>query len=306
MQAPESTTPCINNFPFVVPFIRWADLSTLASGYAMPPRRIYDHEFVYVISGAGEIIIEGQAHPANTDSLFLILPRAWHSFRACPAQPITLLGVHFDWVPQADSLLFPVFRPADEPVEEPLFRVPHLLPGWDLGTSPVLDLKGRSTVRHALEAVVMEYTREGATARLAAGALLAAAMVQITQEVQSLQHLKAMVPLGADALRRLERARALLETVGEPTLSIEAVAAQVGWSADHLRRVFRLALDTSPQKLQRAAHLRHAKQLMRHQNLTIAEVALRCGFEDASHFTRVFKQENNLTPRQFLALAKKA
>ncbi|MBV9863759.1 MAG: AraC family transcriptional regulator [Abitibacteriaceae bacterium] len=272
----------------------------------MPLRRIYDHEFVYVISGEGEIIIEGQAHPAHVDSLFLILPRVWHSFRACSHQSITLLGVHFDWVPQADSLLFPVFRPADEPVEESLFRVPRPLPGWDLHTLPFLDLKGRSPVRHALEAVVMEYSRESATARLAAGALLAATIIQITQESQSLHHLKVMPPLGADAMRRLERARALLETVGEASLSIEAVAAHVGWSADHLRRVFRLALDTSPQKLQRAARLRYAKQLMRHENLPISTIALRCGFEDASHFTRVFKQDNGLTPRQFLALAKKA
>lgn len=296
----------MSTLPFVVPFIRWADVSTLAAGYAMPPRRLYDHELVYVTAGAGEIVIAGQAHAATVDSLFFILPRAWHSFRARPDAALTLIGIHFDWTPQADSLLFPVFRAADEPVDEKLFRAPRLLPEWDSVKMPRLDLKGRLPVRRALEAVITEYAQEDTEARLGAGTLLAAAIVQITREARALRQLEAAMPIGADALRRAKRARQLLEARCETPLTIEEIAAQVGWSADHLRRIFRIALRTSPNKIQTAARLRHAKQLLRHENLSITEVAARCGFPDASHFTRVFKQENGLTPRQFLALAKKA
>lgn len=272
----------------------------------MPPRRLYDHELVYVMAGAGEIIIEGRVYPATVDSLFFILPRAWHSFRARHDAALTLMGIHFDWTPQADSLLFPVFRPADEPVDEKLFRAPHLLPEWDTAKMPRLDLKGRGRVRRALEEVITEYAQDDAEARLGAGTLLAAAMVQITREARTLRQREVAMPVGADALRRMERARQLLEAPREMPLTIEAIAAQVGWSADHLRRIFRVALHTSPNKIQTAARLRHAKQLLRHENLPITEVAWRCGFSDASHFTRVFKQESGLTPRQFLALAKKA
>jgi AraC family transcriptional regulator len=110
--------------------------------------------------------------------------------------------------------------------------------------------------------------------------------------------------IGADALRRLEQAHAALEKV-EDVQTIEAVAAGVGWSADHLRRVFRAVAGTSPQKVQMAARLRLARELLRAGNIPIAEIALQCGFPDASHFARAFKSEHGLTPREWQSLARK-
>ncbi len=291
-------------FSFGVPFIRWANTSSVAD--AMAPRRIYDHELVYVVSGCGHFKRQDQTVRAAPDFLFLIQPDQWHSWRAGDGEPLHLLGVHFDWQAQHDTLTFPVSRPAHEPIERSLFRRAQQVPNWDLSQNPALDLRGRPRVRRALEEVVAEYGRGDAQSHEAAGALLAFAFLQIGREAGELSQLQGRADIGADALRRVSRARELLEAPRETPLSVGEAARRVGWSADHLRRMFRAVLNTSPNKVQTAARVRRAEEILRHHHLPVAEVARQCGFDDASHFARVFKGETGLSPRQFLALAKHA
>ena len=139
----------------------------------------------------------------------------------------------------------------------------------------------------------------------AAGALLAHAIFVIAREARILTQLAQNTEIGADAIRRVHRARQLLESSGQVPLSVEDAAESVGWSGDHLRRMFRQVLGASPSQVQLAARLGHAQALLRDEALPIAEVARQCGFDDASHFARVFKKETGLTPRQYERLAKK-
>ena len=292
-------------FPFVLPFIRWADVAHLQPGSFPMRRRIYDHEFVLPVAGSGHIVIEGERHVAVPGRLFLVLPRQWHSYVPDEGS-LSLLGVHFDWTPQHDTLRFPIFRAADgsQPTDETLFRSPREVDGWNLKSQPFLELSARSRVRRMLEDVVAEYGRDDENSREGAGALLAAAIIQISREARGLQMQRAGAAVGPDALLRLERARAALEDP-QSVQPIEAVAQSVGWSADHLRRIFRIALGTSPQRFQMTARLRVARELLRDGKVPIHQVAARCGFEDASHFARAFKAETGFTPREFQALARK-
>jgi AraC-like DNA-binding protein len=45
--------------------------------------------------------------------------------------------------------------------------------------------------------------------------------------------------------------------------------------------------------------LNHACHYVLDTNLSINQISLECGFEDTSHFIRVFKQKYLLTPLQF-------
>jgi AraC-like DNA-binding protein len=264
---------------------------------------LYDHELVYVLGGRGRIVIERTSYEAREDQLFLIPPRVWHAFVADDGHKFPLMGVHFDWEVRHDTLAFPLFRPADEPVEEARFRPFHEVPGWNWCAQPFLNLKGRPGTRRLLEQIVTEYSRQNEHSPLVAGAMLAALLALVSHEAQVLEQLQQSDRIGADALRRIERARGLLE--GEQVLGVEEVAARVGWSGDHMRKMFRAAGLSNPTHLQTAARMKRAREMLRDENLPIGEVGRLCGFEDASHFARVFKADSGLTPRQFLALAKK-
>jgi len=285
---------------FDLPYVRWADsVLVQPGGHGAWHRRLYDHEFVYVLEGQGHIVLEGRAHFAGTDSLFLVQPRVWHSYLADAGVPWRLLGVHFDWRRRRDTERFAHFFPASDPEDPTLFRETREVPYWELRERPFLDLRGRGRVRRTLETLCAEHGRGDAEASGIAGALLAAAVGQMAREARLLEELNAHASVGPDAVRRVQRARDLLEAPHDAPLSIEAAAATVGWSGDHMRRMFKQVLGSSPAQIQTSARLRRAQELLRYGGLPIAEVAKRCAFEDASHFARVFRRATGQTPREW-------
>ena len=293
------------SFSFTLPYVRWADIAVLNERTPVTERQIYDHELVYVMSGSGHIQIEKSVYPATPGNLFFILPRCRHWFRATTGDQLHLLGIHFDWVPQHDTLAFPVFTPATDPLDETKFRQPHPVPEWDLAVHPYLRLRENKQVRSSLESIITEYSRYDENSREAAGALLAAFLLQLGRVVQSLEGESDNTPIGAHAVRRVEKARVLLESQLDNPLSVEEVAEKIGWSADHLRRMVRLVYHTSPLELQFTARLQLARQMLRHEEISIADIGHSCGFEDPSHFARAFKARTGLTPRQYLRMAKR-
>ena len=287
------------NSLFAVPFVRWADVVRVeAGGGGAFDRRIYDHELVYVIEGEGEIVLDGSSHVARADSLFLVAPRVYHSFLS-PHQPQRLLGVHFDWRVRADTASFASHRPVGARPEFALFRPFTSIEGWDLARRPFLDLRGRPFVRRALEAVVAENHRADAWSPAIAGALLAAALGLIAREARLLEEVASHASAPPDAVRRVQRARELLEQPEAPLLGIDEIASRVGWSGDHLRRNCRAILGASPLEIQTAARIRRAQELLRYRQFSSAQIAQRLGWSDASHFTRSFRRATGLTPRQW-------
>ena len=154
-------------------------------------------------------------------------------------------------------------------------------------------------MRHALEMVVAENQRADAWAAPTAGALLAAALGMVAREAHLLAEVAAHAGAPPDAVRRVYRARELLEQPQAPLASIEQIAAQVGWSGDHLRRMCRAVLDASPLEIQNAARIRRAQELLRYGELGGAEIAARLGWSDASHFARNFKRATGMAPREW-------
>jgi YesN/AraC family two-component response regulator len=45
--------------------------------------------------------------------------------------------------------------------------------------------------------------------------------------------------------------------------------------------------------------IKEAKRLLSFTSLSLGEISLRCGFKDQSYFTKVFKKNLNLTPKEF-------
>lgn len=98
---------------------------------------------------------------------------------------------------------------------------------------------------------------------------------------------------------RVRRAVHLMEqTLNEP-LGIAALAAQVHTSARQLERGFKAALGVGPGHFYRNMRLRYGAFLLRHTDMSVAEIAADCGFCDASHFARDFRRLFAVTPHGY-------
>ncbi|MCM0019919.1 MAG: helix-turn-helix transcriptional regulator [Tagaea sp.] len=82
---------------------------------------------------------------------------------------------------------------------------------------------------------------------------------------------------------------------------ISAMAEAAGLSPWQLNRALRAAIGISPYRLVTNVRIRRAKTLLAERRLSIAEVALACGFYDHAHFTRTFGRYCGTTPAAYRA-----
>lgn len=97
----------------------------------------------------------------------------------------------------------------------------------------------------------------------------------------------------------LARACELL-SVADEQASVEQVAEACGLSASAFSRAFRKHAGLPPHRFQVRARIEQAKKLLA-GNASLTQVALKCGFADQSHFSRVFRALTGATPRRFRA-----
>lgn len=88
----------------------------------------------------------------------------------------------------------------------------------------------------------------------------------------------------------------LMEQTLRTPLSVEQLASSVGLSERSLLRRFRATLDAAPQQYYRALRLDAGRRLLDNTDLSVTEVAIACGFDSRSSFTRAFKQTFGTTP----------
>ncbi|MEE3239777.1 MAG: helix-turn-helix domain-containing protein [Pseudomonadota bacterium] len=82
-------------------------------------------------------------------------------------------------------------------------------------------------------------------------------------------------------------------------VTAQKMAELLGISIRTLNRRFKTATRQSPQDYLRAVRIGHAKELLQKSNLSVAEVAEQCGFNDNSHFGSTFKKVVSMPPSEY-------
>jgi transcriptional regulator GlxA family with amidase domain len=90
--------------------------------------------------------------------------------------------------------------------------------------------------------------------------------------------------------QQLVAAMQLMDTHIEEPLSPNELARRVGLSRRQLERVFQKHLGVSPQRHYRELRLTRARALLIQTNMSAIEVAVACGFQSPSHFSRIYRE----------------
>jgi len=96
----------------------------------------------------------------------------------------------------------------------------------------------------------------------------------------------------------LAAALTLLQRRYTEPIDAATLAKAVGISPRHLQRLFLSQLGTTLERHLFAIRVEHARQLLRQSTLPVLDVALASGFLSASHFSRVYKAQFGISPRQ--------
>lgn len=81
--------------------------------------------------------------------------------------------------------------------------------------------------------------------------------------------------------------------------NLSDLANHLGLSVSHISRVFSAHQGISLIDYLTQVRLEHALTLLHHKQLTVEEIALRCGFSCGNYFTKVFKRHIGMTPNHY-------
>ena len=85
-------------------------------------------------------------------------------------------------------------------------------------------------------------------------------------------------------------------------LSVEALARMAGFSKYHFSRLFKQFTGVSCHEYLISRRLAYAESLLHSPDLSVAQVAMRSGFNSLSAFNRIFKSRKSCTPSSYRSL----
>ncbi len=94
-------------------------------------------------------------------------------------------------------------------------------------------------------------------------------------------------------------AREYLNDNFEEDISLDKISRDIGISKYYLHRLFTEINGNTPLGYLTAIRLKEAKNKLRYSKDSIIEIAIACGFNNASYFSNIFKKYTGFSPTQF-------
>jgi AraC family transcriptional regulator len=99
--------------------------------------------------------------------------------------------------------------------------------------------------------------------------------------------------------RKLSQIQEFIESHLDTDLTLLELAAESGFSRSHFLRVFHATTGLTPHLYVLKRRIECARQLLEQRDLSIAEIAYRCGFANQAHLTLAFRKECGVTPGEY-------
>lgn len=96
----------------------------------------------------------------------------------------------------------------------------------------------------------------------------------------------------------LKRAIAYIRLNYQLEITVHDVAERAGISERYLRRLFSQYLNLSPLDYLNQMRINKAVELLRNTEMSVKEVSYLCGFRSPQYFSRIFKQQIGVSPRE--------
>ena len=97
----------------------------------------------------------------------------------------------------------------------------------------------------------------------------------------------------------LKQARDYIQAHLNHKLKLEDIANMLGMSQYYFSHLFSRSMGIAPYQYVIQQRVEKAKQLLKQRNLSIADIALECGFSHQSHLAKYFKQLTGVTPHKY-------
>lgn len=255
-------------------------LQRVTRGYTLEHRTIPDWNFIYVTQGKAVWVIDGVDHPLNTGDLVMVPPHVEHHAYST-TKKMRLVSVHVEPKLPGGQDVFALLPPPRTLTVERDSPLDRYLRGAEtemdrLSDQPMV-CRLYLTPWARLAALEMLRCHGGPSARM---------------------------PATIDPL--LVRILQLLSDRLTESLTLAELSHRVGYSGQHLNRLFRRELGVTPLQHHRRLKLEKAAELLVRGALSVQGVGHAVGIADPFYFSRLFQQHFGKSPTEYRRSAETA
>ncbi len=244
---------------------------TYPPGGTHGPRVQRGLQFVYLLSGMVEIEIDGEVERLLPGNMALLLPGRREHFRFHTGQ-----NSEHSWCQLDFDTIGPGFNACFAEVSAQLSINTEIEQMMELG----LAVTGASHIDNRI------------------------ALIKLGEAL--LHYYLALDALPANARpspmpRAVRQACKYIASAYQQPLTLELIAQQAHCSVNHLINQFKRSLNVTPIRHLWQTRIRRAESLLKHTDIPIAAIAEQCGFASQFHFSRLFKEMHQVSPRSYRA-----
>jgi len=229
------------------------------------------YALVLVQKGCGLLVSQdGKTTKLKEGDVLMVVPGWWHLYN-----PDKKAGWTTSWV---------IF---DGPVAETLEAEGEIVSGVIASDIGEIGLKSLGAIIDGMVSLVLDRSET-----LYLHARLAAEMLSLLARIFDW---RGQQSYGGSCLQ-VDEAIHYVEAHFSEEIDFDVLRDRLGMSPTHFRRLFKKATGEGPQTYQKRLRVRLAKELLRHTQISISEVAMRVGYPKNAYFSRVFSQRVGMSP----------
>ncbi|UVI27410.1 helix-turn-helix transcriptional regulator [Paenibacillus spongiae] len=276
----------------------------------VPSRYIRDHEIILIDKGCGTLFTEIGSFPYKEQSLLIIPPGILHSFKDDPDASLghAHWAVHFDWEPYSEEDTIHIIGDEEGPIllDEVSREVTALNSLW---VPNMVRIDGAGEDIMLLMRQVVEAFRDDRPFRKLE---LQSSFLQLLLTLSKQIH-DGSINCSLLTARKKKGKPKDRSDITKYILKMHAVVRQnfvsdsilnewqetVFFSAPHFHRLFKEQTGSTPLEYFTMLRMEKGAQLLLSTKLPVQDVAYACGYEDSKYFSRLFRQYEGFSPKQY-------
>ena len=280
-------------FEEINPFVRIALIGNMSRSNVQDVHtkiKSADCRLFSMISGKGFIIIEDKRYPIVPGMVVLFSAGTEYVWEI---EEVKYYAVNFDYTHNFSSITESIHPIHSDVFSEKLIVERPEFEDVEILNKPII-IYDAPNIGNLISEITTEFSMSEDHKDMLLSAFLKAAITSVVRMSQRRPKMKE-----SKAQKLVSDIISYINLNYECSVSNEDIAEKFHFNSAYLNRVFRENTGISMHEFVVGCRIASAKEMLRSQEITIGEVAEKCGFSSFYHFTKTFKKKTGITPSEY-------